>query len=177
MGGESFTAVGRIVKTHGLKGEVSVKAYAEASLELLTGIEVWLVPPPRGLRTSEVLGVRPGPKGPILQLAGVDDIDAATQLSGCELLVPTDRLPDDWFQQPDSDDAVGMRVVDEERGFLGMVEEVIVTGANDVWVVEGPLGEVLIPVIDDVLLGYDEDSDTATVRLLPGLLEGEGEDQ
>ena len=61
---------------------------------------------------------------------------------------------------------------DEERGELGVIDEIIVTGANDVWVVRGgPLGEVLIPVIDDCVLEVDTETRTARVRLLPGLIE------
>jgi 16S rRNA processing protein RimM len=52
---------------------------------------------------------------------------------------------------------------------------VIVTGANDVWVVEGPFGEILIPVIADVVMGVSENDGVIVVRLLDGLMPGEGE--
>jgi 16S rRNA processing protein RimM len=68
-----------------------------------------------------------------------------------------------------------MRVNDAAHGDLGMIEDLIVTGANDVWVVSGPYGEVLIPVIDDVVLAVDHDAGSISVRLLPGLLPEEGE--
>ncbi len=85
------------------------------------------------------------------------------------------REEDDPFvRTEDEPDPVGLAVIDEERGDLGCVEDVIVTGANDVWVIRGErYGEVLVPVIDDVVLGVDEEMRTARVRLLPGLLEEE----
>jgi 16S rRNA processing protein RimM len=61
--------------------------------------------------------------------------------------------------------------VDARRGDLGRIEETIVTGANDVWVVHGSYGEILIPVIDEVVIEVDEDDRTVSVTLLPGLLE------
>jgi 16S rRNA processing protein RimM len=52
--------------------------------------------------------------------------------------------------------------------------DVIETGANDVWVVQGTrFGEVLLPVTDEVVLDVDDASGTAHVRLLPGLIDGE----
>ena len=48
--------------------------------------------------------------------------------------------------------------------------------SNDVWVIDGPHGEVLLPVIDDVVLSVDWDAATAMVQLLPGLLAEEGAD-
>jgi 16S rRNA processing protein RimM len=122
-----------------------------------------------------VTSVRPGPKGPIVAFEGIDGIEVAKNLSGCEILVPTDELPEGFEVPEEADDVVGMMVADEKRGLLGKVVDVIVTGANDVWVIEGAFGEVLVPVIEDVLVGYDDDSDTMLVRLLPGLIDEEAE--
>lgn len=171
-----FTPVGRICKTHGLKGEVSVVSSTGTSLDVLVGLAAWIVPPTRSLRQTRIIGVRPGPKGPIVQLEGVDSIDDAAHLRDREMLVRTSDLPAEWVEPEDADDDTGLVVVDEQHGELGEVVEVIVTGANDVWVVEGRFGEVLIPVIDDVVLSIDEDERLARVRLLEGLLPGGSED-
>lgn len=173
---EPFTAVGRVAKTHGLKGEVSVVSYTEASLDALVGLEVWVVPPPSGLRSSRIAGVRPGPKGPIVALDSVDSIGAAAALVGREILAATDSLPAEWFEGAEAElDLVGYAVTDEKRGPLGEIIEIIETGANDVWVVHGDLGEVLIPVIDDVVREVDEAGGRVSVRLLPGLMPDEDE--
>jgi 16S rRNA processing protein RimM len=79
-------------------------------------------------------------------------------------------LPEEWGDEADNE--IGLRVIDVDRGDIGTVADVIVTGANDVWVLRnGPYGEVLIPVIDDVVLEIDEVEGTASVRLLPGLID------
>lgn len=176
MAAEPFTQVGRIARTHGLKGEVSVIFDHNTSLDALLGLEAWVVPPPSGRRSTRILSMRPGPKGPLVTLEGFETIGAARDLSGRELLVRTEELPEDW-QAPAEDEWVGLQVRDVVHGELGRIDEVILTGANDVWVVHGPLGEVLVPVIDDVVLGNDEVTGEIVVRLLPGLLPSEGEDQ
>lgn len=141
-------------------------------------LEVWFVPPSSTARSGRVQSVRPGPKGPLVKVVGVDDVDAAKALCGRELLARADDLPADWLASSDEvSGPVGMRVVDLKRGMLGEVVEVIETGANDVWVVEGPLGEVLLPVIDEVVLSIDADAREARVRLLPGLLSDEATDE
>jgi 16S rRNA processing protein RimM len=175
VAGDPFTAVGRVVKAHGLAGEVSVLAYSDTPLDVLTGLEVWIVPPPASPRTTRIDSVRPGPKGPIVGLAAVNGIEEARALAGRELLVSTDALPETWTPTEDTGAACGLHVVDEVHGDLGEVSEVIVTGANDVWVVQGPFGEVLVPVIDEVVLSLDEQTGVARVRLLPGLLPDEAD--
>jgi 16S rRNA processing protein RimM len=73
-----------------------------------------------------------------------------------------------------ADDLIGMEVVDTVRGAIGTVTDVIVTGANDVLVTDGPAyGQVLVPVIDDVVFEIDRDAGTISVALLDGLIDGE----
>lgn len=133
----------------------------------LSGLEVWFVPPPAGVRTARVAGVRPGPKGPLFAFDGVAGIDAAAQLRGRMILARATDLP----EVEEEFNPTGFQVVDTAHGDLGTVADVILTGANDVWVVEGPFGEILIPVIDDVVSEIDEDTRTVRVELLPGLLD------
>lgn len=164
-----FEAVARVIKAHGLKGEVAVKPLVDLPLERLCRAPVWFVPPPAGVTDRQLAGVRPGPKGPLLAFSPALSTDEAHLVAGCTVLVRANVIPDDM--PDDEPDPVGLRVVDEERGPLGVVEDVIVTGANDVWVVQGPFGQVLIPVIDDVVIAVDESAGLVTVRLLPGLID------
>jgi 16S rRNA processing protein RimM len=171
----SYVPLGRVVKTHGLKGEVSVAQAPGLPLSSLIGVEVWIVPPPAGVRSGRIESVRPGPKGPLVKLSGFDDLDRSRGMSGCELLVRQADLPGGWEEPVAEEDLLGMAVEDAAHGVLGRITEVIVTGANDVWVVDGPFGEILIPVIADVV-AEDRGADGAIhVKLLDGLMPGEGE--
>ncbi len=166
-----FVPLARVVKAHGLKGEVSVTPAADLPFVLPTSLEVWIVPPPAGVRSGRIEGIRRGPKGPLVKISGVNDIGVAQRLVGAELLARASDLPPEWLEPVvEEPDAVGYAVVDELRGPLGEIVEIIVTGANDVWVIEGPFGEVLIPVIDDVVLEVDDDLECVRIRLLDGLL-------
>ena len=167
-----FVPLGRVVKTHGLKGEVSVLVAADLPFVFPVGLEVWLVPPPAGVRSGRIEDVRRGPKGPLVKISGIDDVDAAQRAVGSDLVARASDIPAQWTESAgeDEDDPIGLVVTDVVRGLLGEIVDVIVTGANDVWVVEWPLGEVLLPVIDDVILGIDYDGRTAEVRALDGLL-------
>jgi 16S rRNA processing protein RimM len=164
-----YIAVGHIVTTHGVGGELSVAPSTGLPVEDLLGCDVWIVPPVRLARPHTVASVRSGPKGPLVTLDGVTDVDHASQLVGHLISLPRADVPDEYLETATSH--VGFAVRDETRGNLGNVEELIVTGANDVWVVRGDYGEVLIPVIDDVVLSVDGETRSIEVRLLPGLLE------
>lgn len=171
MSDAAFTRVGRVMRTHGLNGEVSVSPEAGTSFESLLGATVWIVPPGT-VRTASIAAIRPGPKGPLVSLEGVDSIDLAQGLTGRDILVETSLLPAEYAPAVEGRDMTGYRVNDARHGDLGLIEETIVTGANDVWVVHGPFGEVLIPVIEQVVVEIDDDACTVRVELLEGLLPG-----
>jgi 16S rRNA processing protein RimM len=165
----AFVVLGRVAKTHALAGEVSVVMTADLPVQRLAGIEVFFTPPSGAIRSARVLSVRPGPKGPLFTFEGVSDINTAETLRGRNVLARACDVP----EVEEAYDPVGATVTDALRGPLGEVVDVIVTGANDVWVVEGPYGEVLLPVIDSVIESVDEDDGMIRVRLLPGLIEDE----
>lgn len=169
MNPSPFISVARIVKTHGVKGELSVRPDSNLPLDFLLEIPVRLLPP--GVNSDElrVTSIRPGPKGPLLKLSGIDSIDVASTLRGLEIAIRESDLPEEWMEA--EFDPVDFVVIDETRGELGTVREVIITGANDVWVVGLDDKEVLIPVIEDVVLLIDHESSVIQVKLLPGLIE------
>lgn len=163
-----FIPVGRVVKAHGVRGELSVIPLTAPLEDVPHSVDVWFVPPPLEHRRGRLLSVRQGPKGPLVRVSGIEDREAAATLSGTTMLVAEEELPPVFLEEPF--DPVGLEVADEAGVVLGRVVDTIVTGANDVWVVERTDGEeLLLPVIDDVVVDLDLEADRAVVRLLPGL--------
>jgi 16S rRNA processing protein RimM len=165
----SFVRVGRVARAHGLAGEVSVVMTSDVPADDLVGRTLWFVPPGEGARNALVRSVRQGPKGPLFRLAGFEDAHAVEAVRGRAVALAAADLPEGYEDL--TFDPVGMKVFDRERGELGEIADVIETGANDVWVVEGGrFGQVLIPVIDDIELEIDEDEERIDVELLSGLI-------
>lgn len=106
-------------------------------------------------------------------LAGVETPEQAAALRGLFLRVPLGQAvrpkTDEFFWH----EVVGLRVEAEDGRDLGIVTEILRTGANDVYVAQGPLGELLIPAIEDVVLTIDPPSGRLLIRPMPGLLPGD----
>ena len=68
-------------------------------------------------------------------------------------------------------DLIGCAVRTTAGESLGTVQEMIVTGSNDVCVVRGGGREVLVPLVADVIASLDTEARTIIVHPLPGLLE------
>jgi 16S rRNA processing protein RimM len=118
-----------------------------------------------------VIGIRRHRDGLLLSLEGITDRDAADPFRdllvhvSIEDAVPLDHGEHYLFE------LLGLQVVTEEGRELGTLDDVIETGANDVFVVNGPHGEVLLPDIPQVVRQIDVPGGRIVVRLLDGLLD------
>ena len=65
---------------------------------------------------------------------------------------------------------VGLAAWTEQGEYLGRVREVLNTGANDVYVIRGPKGDILLPAIDDVVREVDLETGRLAVVLPEGLV-------
>jgi 16S rRNA processing protein RimM len=168
---DRYRVIARVEKSHGRTGEVVTVAVHGLPPLVREGLEVFVVPPRlKGPRSHVVKRVSDGARGQLVSLSGVNGIDAADGLRGRYLLAREADLPDDVALH-DAEALFGRDVSDESLGFLGTIEEVMMGPANDVWVVEGPYGEVLLPVVDEVVRGVPEEG-PIPVRIPSGLIDG-----
>lgn len=163
---EGFTAVGRVLRPHGLRGEVRVQAFAEGAPNLQRGRRVWL-----GNRELTIVRARQDREAWILQFNDMSDRTDAEQYYQVLL-----EVPDSQVRRIDSEsffvhEIIGMRVVTEDGREVGRVVDVLQTGANDVYVVRGERGEVLVPAVGDVVKKIDARESFISITPLPGLLD------
>ncbi|MBP6750681.1 MAG: ribosome maturation factor RimM [Xanthomonadaceae bacterium] len=138
--------VGRIHGAFGVRGEVKLESLTEPASNLLR-YQPWILRDALG-REREIADARarPGGKGLIGTLPGVDDRDAADALRGAELYVPRSALPppkDGEFYWVDLE---GLRVENLEGVPFGVVDRVFPNGANDVLIAKGDR-ERMIPFV------------------------------
>ncbi len=107
-----------------------------------------------------------------LQVEGCNDRDQAERFRGDEVQVRLDEapaLPPGRFYHWQ---ILGMRVRSEAGEEVGVIRQILETGANDVYVLETQAkDEILLPAITSVVRGVDLEAGVMTVRMLPGLAE------
>jgi len=163
--------IGKITGTHGIRGMVKVYLYSGDDSTLRAADELILRRSDGRQQTISILGLQGHGRKTLLTLKGCGSINEALPLVGGELLVRRDQFP-----EPDEDeyywaDLIGLRVVTDDGADLGTLREIIETGSNDVYVVQGREKEFLIPALDDVVRDIDLEAGTMTVALLDGLLD------
>lgn len=170
MNPRELIKVGKIVGTHGYKGSVKVQPLTDFPERFQPGNKFIVV---RGEHIKELVLVScSSHKGPLLmKFQDIDDMETAERYRNLFLSVTSDQL----YPLPDGSyyhfQLIGMRVEDIDKGYLGVLSEVLETGANDVYVVKSDTyGEILIPAIKQVVLSVNVNHQLMQVRLLEGLL-------
>lgn len=164
-----YLAVARVLRPHGVRGEVRAEILSEYPEHLLTLKRLYLGDE---YEPCQVESARLHKQFALIKLAGIEDRDAAEALRTRLLSVAIeDAIPLDTDEYYDFQ-LEGLDVVTDTGDLLGEIVEVLtVPGANDVFVVHGPRGEILIPVIEDVIIALDLEAGHIKIHPLPGLLD------
>ncbi|MFD1952700.1 ribosome maturation factor RimM [Paenibacillus thailandensis] len=175
MSAEQWYTVGKIVNTHGIRGELKVVSQTDfAEARFASGSKLLLQKEDGSEQLSVVVGAsRPHKNVYIVKLKGYDNINDVEKYKGWLLKVAgSDREPlaeGEYYYS----DIIGCSVVTVEGEDLGTVTEILSPGANDVWVVEKAgrkPKQILLPYIDDVVLNVDVAAKSVTVKLMEGLI-------
>lgn len=160
---------GKIVNTHGLRGEVKALAYVD-SPDFFDSVKTLYA---EDGRTLKLKSWRVSKGAVLLKFAGVDTVEEAEKLKGIEISVKKADLPPLPEGRFYIADILGMQVVTDEGRELGKVTDVFKTGSNDVYTVRGEDREYLIPVIDEVVLSTSLAEKRIIIKPLKGLLDDE----
>ncbi|MCM1160503.1 MAG: ribosome maturation factor RimM [Roseburia sp.] len=167
---EDLLKVGIITSTHGIKGEVKVFPTTDDVKRFKKGIRLILETGKERLEL-EVEGVKFFKQFVILKFKGIDDINQIEKYKRKELFVTREHAvklkKDEYFIA----DLIGLSVIDEQGTVLGVLEDVMETGANDVYIVKmEDEKEVLIPAIKQCILEVNVEEGFVKVHMMEGLL-------
>lgn len=162
-----FLIIGKIGKPHGVRGEVRVIPYTEDATRFRQLETVFVGE--RTLKETAVESARLHKNFVLLKFADIDDRDEAERLRGKLLQVPMEQaipLEEGEYFLFEIED---MAVYSDQEEYLGQIVDVIETQANNVFVVRGDEGELLLPDTDEVVVAIDFEAHRMTVHLLDGL--------
>lgn len=162
--------LGSVARPHGLKGAFRVRSFAESPQSFQGLGRVWLEPRQGSGGWRKIEWIRAHPKGVLLKVEGIDDPETAALLKGAEIGADRGSLP-----KPDPGeflwaDLIGLMVRTGDGTRVGRVAALFETGANDVLVVQGREGEVLIPAVEAAVASVDLEAGEILLTDLEGLL-------
>lgn len=159
-------AVAIIGKSHGLKGELKLYPFTNLPEIIESLDEVFLYNEnKKQILVAKILNLRLADGYYIVKLKGVDSVNDAKKFVGTKVYIKKEELPELSEWEYYFFEIVGSSVFDEKGKFLGVVDEVIQTGSNDVLVInKGKENEQLIPIIYDYILSIDKKNKKIVVK-------------
>lgn len=167
MAGKKYLETGKIVTTHGIKGEVKVYPWCDTPEFLLDFDQFYL---DKGSAAVEVEACRIHKNMAVMKLRGVDTVEQAVSYRGKILYVDRDDVElaeGEYFVQ----DLMGLQVIDaDSKKEYGKIVDITETGANDVYHIAFSDGSIqLVPAIKDVIIRTDVEAGVMEIRPLRGL--------
>lgn len=167
---KQFLEAGKIVGTHGLRGEVRVECWCDSPDFLACFKTLYFDGGEQKLKVKS----RAHKNIALSKLEGVDTVEDAEKLRGKVLYINRDdvRLPEgiNFIQ-----DLIGCRVLDadDESVCYGEIKDVFKTGANDVYTVKNGEKEYLVPAVESIVTEKNVDEGYVLVRPIKGLFDDE----
>jgi 16S rRNA processing protein RimM len=172
---KNLLPIGRVIKTHGVKGKVKVEYFGEDLHRFSHYREIFIVGEEGRPEPYEMTEAILRPPGLILRLKGIEKIEEAEPLIGKEILIKKEALLGLEGGEYYWVDILGMKVETREGRGIGKVKEIFSTRAHDVYVVEGKRGEILLPATEEVIQSIDLEKGVMRVIRMEGLWEDEDE--
>lgn len=167
----AFLVLGKLRRAHGVAGEIPLELHSQM-LELMTpGSQVFV-----GEDHFPLLIESTRWKNDLLLLkfTGINDRTAASEWTNALLFVKTDQLPELSEDEFYLHQLIGLNVYEPDGTFLGVLVEILETGANDVYLIRNETGdEVLIPATEEMILEIDLDQEKMVVARMEWYGEGE----
>lgn len=163
-----FLAIGQLGKPHGVRGEIILNVLTDFPERLRSGKVVYVGKEysPIHIQTARVHGQKM-----LVLFENVTNREQADELRNQMVFVRTADIPPlpegEYYQHQ----LIGLKIISEHEQDLGLLEEILETGANDVYLIRMPDGnELLLPAIDEVIQEIDMKKGSIRVHVLPGLL-------
>jgi 16S rRNA processing protein RimM len=167
---EALLLIGRVIGPHGLRGLLKIESYAQSEDTLLTAGKIFLRQSHGEISEHGILSAVPHKGGALIRLEGLDSRDRAELYRGAEVLISktaVSRDEDEYFWH----ELIGLRVYVETGRYLGTVQDILATAANDIYVVREGKQEFLIPAIHDVVKTIDLENGKMIISEVEGLLD------
>ncbi len=155
VGKDEFIPIGKITSVHGLKGAVKVHFYGDGAVYFSTGDTIFIRDTSGSEKTFRIEWASPQNKNLLMRFKGVSDRSTSETLVGSEIIIEKAGLPDLEDGNYYWVDIIGLSVFTSDKSYQGLVDSVIPTGSNDVYVVKDGNKETLIPAIVSVVKEID----------------------
>ena len=160
-----YVTIGQILAPWGIKGKLKVEVVTDFPQRFTPGSKIYINQQPMTIDSTE------WHKGKaIIKLSTIDSIEDAQRLRGQPIEIHHSQLQPLPEGQYYHFQLIGLEVYTTQGELLGNITEILTAESNDIYVVSGDRGDILIPAIEDVVKSIDLNKGRITIEPIEGLL-------
>ena len=164
-----FVVIGKFRRPHGIKGEIRMTVLTDYPELISPGQVIYAGD---RYKTYTIKDIRWHGGDMLVSLKEMPDRTAVEIFRNIMVYMKSEDMPELPEGEYFIHQLVGMEVITDQDEKLGVLKEILITGANDVYLVESQEGkELLLPAIDEVILDIDQEKGQILVHIIPGLLD------
>jgi len=163
--------LGKIVKPHGILGEVKIRLFNSESKTLKVGQSVWVGIQGKKNESLVIERLTLKSEKSRLKFKNINDRNSAELLRDFTLSVCRDEFPETSDKEFYLIDLIGFDVLDQTGKLLGIVSDIMENPANDILIISDGDKEHLIPLVDDFVQLFDFEEKQVTINLIDGLID------
>ena len=167
---DSCFKIGFIIKTHGLKGEVTISLHEDAPEDLSSIHSIFLEKDKR-LVPYFIQSISNRGAKAFVKFEDVDSIEESEKLIKQTVYLQKSARPKSGRGEFYNDEIIHFKVIDETAGSVGNIVEIMQAGPNKLLVVDHDGKEVLIPVNSPFITSINKSKKVVTVNLPEGFLD------
>lgn len=167
---DSCFKIGFVLRTHGLKGEVTIALDADAPSDF-SSIPTVFLETTNGLAPYFISSISFQGRKAFVKFEDVDSVEDASRLTRLPIYLPKAARPKSGPGNFYNDELIDFQVTDESAGPLGSIKEVMQAGGNRLLVIDNNGKELLIPVNGPFIIGINKRKKAVTVDLPEGFLD------
>jgi 16S rRNA processing protein RimM len=161
---------GKVIKTHGIKGEISIRIDSDNPANY-SGIEFILLDINKKLIPFFIDSIKINQNKAYVAIQDLKTVENAQDLVGYEIYLPLDQLPKLIGNKFYYHEVPGFKVVDKTYGLLGTIDRVLEYPNQAVFQVFHKGKEILIPIQDEVILKLNRKTKTFDIDAPDGLID------
>lgn len=160
----NYIYIGKIVNTHGIKGEVRIVSHFKyKSSVFIKGTFLYVG---NGKTKLEIKSYRKHKIFDMVTFVGIDDINDVIKYKGESVYIDRNEVKIDGIL---NEDLINMDVFDEDS-FIGKVTDILNNGVYDILVVENDKSKNFVPNIEEFIKNIDLDNKKIQINMIEGLI-------
>jgi len=168
VGEPEFLVVGKIRKPHGIRGEIRMEVLTDFPERLESGAIVYVG---EKHQPEKIVSTRWHQNLLLIKFEKYQDRESVDKYRNQFVYVKTAERPELPEGEYYHHEILGLRVITIAGDDLGILDNILITGANDVYIVKDELGnEILLPAIESVIQEINLERGEMIVQVLPGLI-------